>query len=212
MSQNVNAPDAGRRHQQDVPSILLPIAFIAFVLVLLACTLPYLASTSSIGSMAPQSSGFRLTDDRGQAVTDRSWPGKFLLIYFGYTHCPDLCPTMLSNIAGALNALGARADRVQPLFVTVDPQRDTPSVMKQYVGLFSPRIMGLTGTPAQLADAAQDYGVRFARQQTGPGRDDYEMEHSAFVYLLYPSGDLALTIPPGQTSGAMASELASQLQ
>jgi len=211
MRQKVNAPDLGGLKTEEVPSIFLPIVFILFVVVLLASTLPYIMSTPSMGSMNTASGGFRLVDDKGHIVTDRSWPGKFLLIYFGYTHCPDICPTMLANISGALNDLGTKADRIQPLFVTVDPQRDTPSVMRQYAALFSPRIAGLTGTTTELAAAAQEYGVRYVRQQTGPAPGDYEMEHSAYAYLVYPSGDLALTIPPGQTSRQMASELASLL-
>jgi protein SCO1/2 len=211
MSQDMARPDLGRRHREEVPSILIPIAFMVFVVGLLACTVPYIMSTPSMGHMASSGGGFRLIDGRGQVVTDRSWPGKFLLVYFGYTHCPDLCPTMLANIAGALDDLGAKADRIQPLFVTVDPQRDTPSVMKQYTALFSARIAGLTGTTTEVAEAAQEYGVRYLRQQTGPAPGDYEMEHSADAYLVYPSGDMALMIPPGQTSRAMASELAAQL-
>jgi len=211
MSQDGTTPKLGRQQGEGVPSILIPLFFIVFVIGLLAATLPYLMNTPSMSSTAPASGSFRLIDSRGRPVTDRSWPGKFLLVYFGYTHCPDLCPTTLSNIAAALNDLGGKADRIQPLFITVDPQRDTPVVMKQYTALFSPRIAGLTGTSAELAEAAQAYGVRFARQQTGPLPADYEMEHSADVYLVYPSGDMALTIPPGQTPGQMASELTSLL-
>jgi protein SCO1/2 len=185
--------------------------FIAFVVVLLAATVPTLMSTPSMSGMAPGIGPFKLVDGRGQVVTDRSWPGKFLLVYFGYTHCPDLCPTMLATIAGALNDLGTKADRVQPLFVTVDPERDTPPVMRQYTALFSPRILGLTGATSDLAAAAQEYGVRYARQQTGPAPGDYEMEHSANAYVVYPSGDLAMTIPPGQSPAQMASELATIL-
>jgi protein SCO1 len=213
MSQELTKPTVRSRHAEAIPSLLLPIGFIAFVMVLLASTLPYITTTSSMQRSSPSyTGGFSLIGGDGQAVTDRSWPGKFLLVYFGYTHCPDLCPTMLSSIAGALNDLGRKADRVQALFVTIDPQRDTPAVMKQYTALFSTRIAGLTGTPAELAAAAKDYGVRYLRQQTGPAADDYEMEHTSYAYLVYPSGDLALTISPGQTSREMASELASQLE
>jgi protein SCO1/2 len=212
MSRNVTTPGPGRNRRETVPSLLIPILFLVFVIGLLAATVPSLMSTPSMGSMTSGVGGFRLVDGRGQIVTDRSWPGKFLLVYFGYTHCPDLCPTMLATIAGALNDLGGQADRVQPLFVTVDPGRDTPAVMKDYTALFSPRILGLTGASTALAEAAQDYGVRYARQQTGPAPGDYEMEHSAYAYFVYPSGDLALTIPPGQSAGEMAKELATILE
>jgi protein SCO1/2 len=212
MNEQATTRSPGPKQTKDAPSIFIPLFFIAFVVVLLAATVPSLMSTTSMGSMSSNVGSFRLLDDRGQVVTDRSWPGKFLLVYFGYTHCPDLCPTMLANMAVTLNDLGARADRIQPLFVTVDPQRDTPAVMKQYTALFSPRILGLTGASSDLAEAAQAYGVHYARQKTGPAPGDYEMEHSGDAYLVYPSGDLALTIPPGQSSGQMASELAPILQ
>ncbi len=213
MSRSMTTPDRSPRPREEVPSILIPIAFVVFVIALLACTMPYIMSTPSMGSMASNGDpgSFRLIDGNGRVVTDRSWPGKFLLVYFGYTHCPDICPTMLADMAGALRDLGARADRIQPLFVTVDPQRDTPALMKQYTALFSPRIAGLTGTTAALGAAAQEYGVRYLRQQTGPAPGDYEMEHSAYAYLVYPSGDMALMIPPGQSSRDMAAELAARL-
>ena len=214
MSQNVVLPTPEQRRikGRDVPSVLLPVAFVVFVVVLLGCTLPYITGSASMESPSSYTGTFRLLDGDGQVVTDRSWPGKFLLVYFGYTQCPDLCPTMLSSLAVTLNGLGKDADRVQPLFITVDPQRDTPSVMKQYVALFSPRITGLTGTSADLAFAAREYGVRYQRQKTGPGQNDYEMEHSGYAYLVYPSGDLALTIPPGQTSSQMLSKMSPLLQ
>jgi len=211
MSEQAVTRSPGPNQAKDAPSVFIPLFFISFVIVLLAATVPSLMTTSSMSGMSSSVGGFRLIDGKGQVVTDQSWPGKFLLVYFGYTHCPDLCPTTLSNIAGALNDLGRKANRIQPLFVTVDPQRDTPSVMKQYTALFSPRLVGLTGAPNDLAEAAQEYGVRYARQQTGPAPGDYEMEHSAYVYVVYPSGDLAMTIAPGQSSAQMASELANLL-
>ncbi len=212
MSQNLATRRVGRRATEAASFLVLILAITVFLMVMMAFALPYITTSSSTGSAEPAGGSFRLLDDRGQVVTDRSWPGKFLLVYFGYTHCPDICPTMLSSIAVALNDLGPRAGLIQPLFVTLDPQRDTPSVMKQYTALFSPRILGLTGTSTALAEAAQAYGVRYARQQTGPAPGDYDMEHSGYVYLMYPAGNLALTIPPGQASGDMASEIAARLQ
>jgi len=186
------------------------LAVILAMMVMIAVALPYVTSSPS-ASVAQIGGGFRLIDGQGQIVTDRSWPGKFLLVYFGYTNCPDTCPTTLASIAGALTKLGAKADRIQTLFITVDPDRDTPAVMKQYTALFSPRITGLSGTAAALAEAARAYGVQYARQPTGAAPGDYEMEHSAYVYLMTPEGQLAVTLPPGQTSGAMAADLAVRL-
>jgi protein SCO1/2 len=208
MSQEARAARARRPRANEVASfVFLLLVITVFMMVMMAMALPYIIASPSAGG-----GSFRLVGDQGQIVTDRSWPGKFLLVYFGYTHCPDICPTMLATIAGALNALGAKGDRIQPLFVTLDPQRDTEAVMKQYTALFSPRIAGLTGTTTALAEAAQDYGVHYARQQTGPAPGDYEMEHSAYAYLVTPGGQVALTLPPGQSSQQMASELAAGLR
>jgi cytochrome oxidase Cu insertion factor (SCO1/SenC/PrrC family) len=197
-------------HQRDLPGWWIPAVFIAFTTILVASTLPHL-STSSPMNWAAGTSSFYLIDDEGNPVSNRTWPGKFLLIYFGYTHCPDICPTTLSTIAGALNKLGPEADKVQPLFITIDPERDTSAVLKQYTALFSSRILGLSGTPAELNEAAEKYGVRFARQQIGPDSSDYEMEHTAFVYLVYPSGAMAMTMPQGQSAQSMAADIADRI-
>jgi len=131
---------------------------------------------------------FSLVDGQGQTVTDRTFRGKYMLVYFGYTHCPDVCPTTLSDIAAALKQLGPRAARIVPVFITVDPARDTPAVMAHYTALFSPRIVGLTGSAAQIAAVAGKYHVYFARHATGPGPDDYSMDHSSVLYLMGPDG------------------------
>ena len=96
---------------------------------------------------------FTLQDGNGRQISDRDFRGKYMLVYFGYTFCPDVCPTTLNEVADALDHLGAKADRLQPIFITVDPKRDTPAVIKQYVASFSPRLLGLTGTEEQVAKA-----------------------------------------------------------
>jgi len=131
---------------------------------------------------------FSLIDGDGKPVTDQTWHGKYLLVYFGYTYCPDVCPTTLTNVAAALDKLGAKADRIEPLFITVDPHRDTPAVVKQYAAAFSPRIVGLTGSPEQIAAAAKEYRVYYAKHVTGPGPDDYSMDHSSVLYFMGPDG------------------------
>lgn len=131
---------------------------------------------------------FNLTTVDGQAVTDQTFRGKWLLVYFGFTHCPVACPTALLEVAAALKDLGADADAVQPLFITVDPRRDTSAVIRDYVSSFDSRIVGLTGTPPQIEAAAQEYGVYAIRQPTGPGEDDYTIDHSTYLYLMAPDG------------------------
>jgi protein SCO1 len=131
---------------------------------------------------------FTLATTDGETVTDQTYRGKWLLVYFGYTFCPNSCPTMLLDIATALKELGPDAAKVQPLFITIDPQRDTSKVMQQYTQSFDPRIIGLIGTPQQLADVAHEYGAYYVRHNTGPGAADYVMDHSTYLYVMDPEG------------------------
>lgn len=127
---------------------------------------------------------FMLTATDGSTVTDETYRGKILLIYFGYTTCPDACPTTLNNIAGALAELGALADRIQPIFITIDPKRDTRDVLANYVTAFDPRIIGLTGTADQIAGAAKAYGVYYAPYKTADAPDGYLMDHTSVVFVM----------------------------
>jgi protein SCO1/2 len=131
---------------------------------------------------------FTLTSPDGTTVTEQTYRGKWLLVYFGFTSCPDSCPTALLEIAVALTRLGPQADRLQPLFITVDALRDTAAVMGNYTQSFDSRIVGLTGTPQQIAAVAQNYGVYYAPRQNGPGADDYVMDHSTYLYLMDAEG------------------------
>ncbi len=151
---------------------------------------------------------FTLVDSSGHTVTDRDFRGKYLLVYFGYTYCPDVCPTTLNAVAAALDKLGKQADRLQPLFITVDPRRDTPAVMQQYTAAFTPRLLGLTGTPAQIAAAAKEYHVYYAEHRTGPGPNDYSMDHSSILYLMGPDGHFIAPIRADQTGAEIATDIA----
>jgi len=131
---------------------------------------------------------FTLTSPDGTPVTEQTYRGKWLLVFFGYTSCPDTCPTALLEIVAALTRLGPDADKLQPLFITVDPLRDTPAVMGNYTQSFDPRIVGLSGTPQQIAAVAQDYGVYYAPRKSGPSADDYVMDHSTYLYLMDAEG------------------------
>ncbi len=131
---------------------------------------------------------FTLTSPDGTPVTELTYRGKWLLVFFGYTSCPDTCPTALLEIAAALTRLGPEADMLQPLFITVDPLRDTAAVMGNYTRSFDSRIVGLTGTPQQIAAVAQDYGVYYAPRKSGPSADDYVMDHSTYLYLMDAEG------------------------
>ena len=150
---------------------------------------------------------FTLIDGDGKTVTDRTWRGKYMLVYFGYTFCPDVCPTTLSAVADALDKLGSKADLIQPLFITVDPRRDTPPVVKQYAAAFGPRVIGLTGSPEQIAAAAKAYRVYYAEHRTGPGPDEYSMDHSSVLYLMGPDGRFIQPVRADQSGPELAAVL-----
>jgi protein SCO1/2 len=139
---------------------------------------------------------FTLVDQNGRTVDDGQFRGKWLLVYFGYTHCPDACPTALTNMADALDQIGPeKRQKVQAIFITVDPERDTPSVMKDYVGAFEgANIVGLTGTQEQIGVAEADYRIR-ARRYDLPG-GDYAMSHAAAIDIMDPDGHFVAMAPP----------------
>jgi len=127
---------------------------------------------------------FTLSALDGRMITDESFPGKWLVIFFGYTNCGDACPTTLMTIGTALDGLGPLADRIQPLFVTIDPARDKVGVMKRYLQAFDPRIVGLRGAPEQIEEATKQFHVHFERSRTKNG--DYELDHTSFLYVISP--------------------------
>jgi protein SCO1 len=128
-------------------------------------------------------------------------------VYFGYTFCPDVCPTTLSAVADAMDKLGPAASRIQPLFITIDPKRDTPGVVKQYVAAFGPRIEGLTGTPEEIATVAREYRVYYAEHRTGSGPNDYSMDHSSVLYFMSPDGGFIAPVRADQSGDEMAANL-----
>jgi protein SCO1/2 len=154
---------------------------------------------------------FTLVNDRGNTVSSEDFRGKYMLVYFGYTYCPDVCPTTLNSIAQAMDKLGAKAKQVQPIFITVDPQRDSPTVLRQYVSAFSPSLIGLTGTSAQVAAVAKEYKVYYAKHVTGPGPNDYSMDHSSIIYLMGPDGTFIAPIAASDSGPQMAKEIAKRM-
>ena len=156
---------------------------------------------------------FTLVDHDGVKRTDRDFHGKFLLVYFGYTYCPDICPTGLQTIADALDTLGSKAARVRPVFVSVDPARDTPAVLKDYVENFHPSTVGLTGTEAQVRAIARAYRVHRSKVITPDMKDDddYLVTHSSITYLMGPDGSWKTLFPHGTSAQKMAKALARYL-
>jgi protein SCO1/2 len=154
---------------------------------------------------------FTLVDQDGRTISDRDFAGRYRIVYFGYTHCPDICPTDLATISQALSSFEKsdpkRAARVQPIFVTVDPERDTPAVMKEYLRPFHPRLLGLGGSPAQVADVEKKFAIYSRKGDVQPG-GGYAMDHSRQIVLQGPKGEPLALLADDQGAKAMAAELA----
>ena len=152
---------------------------------------------------------FTLTNQDGRTVTDRHFQGRYRIVYFGFANCPDVCPTDLARIGQALKLFEASqpalAAKVQPIFISVDPERDTPSRLKEYVSAFHPRLIGLTGTPQQIADAAKAYAIYYAKVPADNG--EYTMDHMRVIFLMGPDGKPIAMLPHEQSAQAIAAEL-----
>ena len=182
-------------------------AGLAALLALAAVAVWVFGTPAPVQEAAAIGGPFTLTDGAGRTVTDQTFRGKYMLVYFGYTFCPDVCPTTLNDVAQAIDKLGPAADKLRPLFITVDPARDTPDVMRQYAAAFSPKLTGLTGTAAQIATVAKEYRVYYAPHKTGPNPGDYTMDHSSILYVMDPSGRFAGVIRADEGADAIAADL-----
>ena len=153
---------------------------------------------------------FELIDQNGATVTDQTYRGKLMLIYFGFTYCPDACPTALGIMSAALDKLDVAAERVVPMLITVDPERDTPQVLKEYVSNFHPRMVGLTGTPEQIAAVAKAYRVYY-QKAAGATAGDYLMDHTLLIYLMDGEGKYVAHFGPQATPDEIAEEIRKHL-
>lgn len=178
--------------------------------VLLAAFAAWYMRPGAAGGGGELGGAFSLTDQDGKAVTNDTYKGKWRLVYFGYAFCPDVCPTELQTVAEAVEALGADGAQLLPMFITVDPARDTVARLKDYVGLFHPRMVGLTGTEAQVIQAARAYRVYYAKQPSADP-DGYLMDHSSFTYLMKPDGTLSTVFPAQTDPDAMAAAIRQAL-
>jgi protein SCO1 len=197
-------PATAKPRSTSLPFIYGLIGLLAAVLILGTGAFFWL---SGGGSASLVGGPFVLQDGNGKQVTDRDFRGKYMLVYFGYTFCPDVCPTTLNEVSEALDHLGAKADKLQPIFITVDPKRDTPAVVKQYATAFTPKLLGLTGTPDEIAKVANEYRVYYAEHRTGPGPNDYTMDHSSVLYLMGPDGQFIAPIRTDETGPEIAADL-----
>jgi protein SCO1 len=148
---------------------------------------------------------FALVDENNEVFSSSSLKGQPYVIFFGFTHCPDICPTTLFEITQLLEALGDKADKLKVLFVTVDPARDTPEQLKQYMSAFDPRIVALTGTEAQISDVEKKY--RIFAEKVGTSEGDYTMNHTATVFLFDANGTLASTLTWQESEETRAAKL-----
>jgi cytochrome oxidase Cu insertion factor (SCO1/SenC/PrrC family) len=163
-----------------------------------------------LSGRAPVGGPFELTDQTGNRRSDKDFRGKLVVLYFGYTYCPDVCPTELQSIALALDKLGKAAEAVQPLFITVDPERDTPARLAEFVVSFHPRLVGLTGSLADIRKTAIAYRTFFVKNSaTAPG--DYSVDHTGFIYLVGRDGRYLGFLPPDSTPDTIADAIRARL-
>lgn len=204
--ENAPAPPPGRTATRIglIVAIVVIVASVVFVGRRFADRpiVPDAASVAAIGGP------FALVDHNGRPVTEETFRGKFMLIYFGFTYCPDVCPTSLTNVGEALDLLGKDGEKIVPILITVDPERDKPEDLKEYVVHFHPRMVGLTGTPEQVAKAAKAYRVYFAKAlPKGAPPDEYTMDHTSITYLMGPDGKFLTHFSHGTEPAAMAERI-----
>ncbi len=211
MARNPPAGPPGKSAPGGSPRFILVAAVLAGLVILGAGAFVALAlrdnPRGAAGTALASAIGgpFRLTDQNGKTVTDADLKGKWSLVYFGYTHCPDACPTALNDISIALEDLGTKRDAVRPVFITVDPERDTPEALKAYVTSFDAPILALTGTPEQVAQAAKGYRVYYAKHPEAGG--EYSMDHSSVIYVMDPQGRFTASFTHESTPEQIAERL-----
>lgn len=154
---------------------------------------------------------FELTDHRGMVQTQDDFSGRWMLVFFGFTNCPDICPTTLSEVAAVMDGLGNEADKVQPIFVTIDPERDTPRVLAEYVPLFEAGIIGLTGTPKQIAETSESFPIFFERIEEASAPDGYTMGHTSHLFLFDPEAGFADSWPYGTPAEEILADLKARI-
>jgi len=186
----------------------------AFVAGLILCTaVVLLVSGGGQGPTLPQVAAiggpFSLTDQNGRTVTDQDFKGHPFLVFFGFTNCPDVCPTTMFEISEIMKKLGPDGDRVRALFITVDPERDTPAALKDYLSSFDPRIVGVTGDEAAIAAVAKAYRAYYKRMPLAEG--GYTMDHTAIIYLMGKDGRFVTPFSLKRTTDAAAAELRKYL-
>ena len=154
---------------------------------------------------------FELTDHQGMARTDEDFAGRWLLVFFGFANCPDVCPTTLAEVAGVMDGLGAKAGRVQPLFISIDPERDTPAALAEFVPRFDAGIIGLTGTSAQISATARSFYIYYEKIEEAAAPDGYSMSHSSQLFLFGPDGAYVTAYAYGTPAEEIIADLNGRL-
>jgi protein SCO1 len=194
---------------QRTRQLAMPLAALAFSLAVLAVALVLVLAPSKNSGASAVGGPFSLVNQDGKPVTEQDFAGRPFLVFFGFTHCPDICPTTLFQISEMLGKMGDEGRELRALFITVDPERDTPEVLKDYLSSFDDRIIGLTGDPASVEAAIRTFRG-FARKV--PGKDgDYTMEHTAFVYLIGPDGNFLGTVNMARAPEEAARDIRAKL-
>jgi protein SCO1 len=202
---------AAHRKHRDQAGLVAGTGIVAGLLLLAGAYLWLVGAGGPPPRTAAIGGPFALVQGDGRKVTDRDFRGKYLLIYFGYTSCRDVCPTALTSLAAALDELGEKAIQVQPLFITVDPGRDTPPVVQRYASSFTPQLVGLTGSPGEVRRVADEYRISSMAHEDSAGAAKYVVDHSSVIYLVGPDGRYIKPIRADESSAAMASAIAGSL-
>lgn len=201
-----------RNKQALLPYLLLVAALAGGLLWHESANVPGLGRTVVTGQ-ADVGGPFKLIDQTGKTVTDADYRGRYMLIYFGYSFCPDVCPTTLAVMAQALDKLGGDARRVTPVFITIDPERDTPQVLADYMKAFGPSFVGLTGSVEAIKDVEKKYRVYAVKKPLDPAKPKagYGMDHSSVLYLMGPNGRLISFYDEAISPDQLAKELRQKI-
>ena len=194
------------------PKLILAAGLILLSVLIAALALTTLKPAQMGSGTALIGGPFTMVNDKGETVTEKIYAGKYMLLFFGFTNCGDVCPAELQVMAAAFAEMGSASDQIAPIFVTVDPERDTPQVMASYVKNFHPRLVGLTGTPEQVAAIAKIYHIYYQKVPDPKNPADYEMDHSSILYLMGPDGKFIKHFPYTTDAKGLAEALKKVLQ
>lgn len=195
------------------PKLIAAAIMIIAALAIAALALTQWPTKGPIGSGTALIGGpFTMVNQKGETVTEKNFEGHYTIYFFGYTFCPDVCPTELQVLTAALKELGPDGSKITPVFVSIDPERDKPKIIGEYVANFDSRLVGLTGTPEQLAAMARAFHVFYKKVPNAKDPQNYDMDHSSILYLMGPDGKFAKHFPYTTDAKALALELKSVLQ